>query len=84
MGTHGYWFSAEDLDIGGVWKDAWEVYTKGLEQGIIHLNSPADSLLYWAHKKKEGNVSAALVYDLIVKSLSIPICDKVYGNIWCC
>ena len=47
MGTHGYWFSAEDLDIGGAWKDAWDVYTKGLEQGKIHLNSISDSLL-WA------------------------------------
>ena len=56
---------------------------KGLDQGRIRLNSVADSLL-WAHNKKDGNVSVALVYDLSVKSLSIMICDKVYGNIWSC
>ena len=55
MGTHGYWFSAEDLDIGGAWKDAWEVYTKGLERGRFCLNFAANSLL-WAHNKKDGNV----------------------------
>ena len=53
MGTHGYWFLGEDLDIGGVWKDAWEVYTKGLEQARICLNSAADSLL-WVIIRKTG------------------------------
>ena len=72
----------EHLDIGGDWKEAWDDYTRGLEQGRIHLNSVANSLL-WAHNKQDGNVTAAFVYDLIVKSLSLPTSDKVYASIWC-
>ena len=30
-GLHGYWYLAEDLDIDGDWKIAWDDYTRCLE-----------------------------------------------------
>ena len=77
-GQHNYWYTAEDLNIAGDWKYAWEKYTRCLEHGRIQLNSHADSLV-WDHNKFDGTITVELVYDLIVLSSSPPTCSKIHA-----
>ena len=35
-----YWITAEELELGGQWKEAWSQYIKGLQHGGIHINNP--------------------------------------------
>ena len=77
-GLHNYWYMAENLNIVGNWKLAWDNYTGCLEQGRIRLNPLADSLV-WTHNKHNGNITAELVYDLIVLSSSPPTCSKLHA-----
>ena len=56
---HNYWYMAEELNIVGDWKLAWENYTRCLEHGRIRLNSLTDSLV-WDHNKHDGNVTTEL------------------------
>ena len=82
-GLHKYWYTAEDLDIVRDWKLAWDNYTWCLEKGKIRLNPSIDSLV-WTHNKQNGNVTVALVYDLIVLSSSPPTCNKLHAFLYSC
>ena len=82
-GLHKYWYTTEDLDIVGEWKLAWDNYIRCLEQGRICLNPFVDSLV-WNHNKHNGNVTAELVYDLIVLSTSPLNCSKLHAFLWSC
>ena len=35
--AHKYWYSAEELSVGGVWKDAWNSFMRGLETCGLRL-----------------------------------------------
>ena len=36
--AHKYWYSAEDLCVGGVWKDVWDSFMRSLEICGFRLN----------------------------------------------
>ena len=38
--------------------------------------------MIWSHNKKDGRVTTALVYDLIVKSHLVPSEDKIMAGLW--
>ena len=72
---HGY------LDLGGIWKDEWNCYIKGLTHGGIILSEVQESFL-WMHNKVNGEVTAILAYDLIV-STKLPLSPiKTHSHIW--
>ena len=81
VGEHSYWLSAEDLELGGSWASCWNKYISSLENGGIKLKPMADKLL-WTHNKKDGMVTAALVYDLMTKTLLEPSRDYFMVQIW--
>ena len=76
-----YWYSAEDLCIDGVWKDAWDAYTRGLHLCGIHLTAQPDTLL-WDFNKQDGSISAKLVYDCIVKSFPPSFGSRLHTYLW--
>ena len=75
LNAWGYWLTAEDLELGGEWKILWDKYISGLEHGRIRLNHLPDTLI-WSHNKKNGGITADLVYDLISKSYLEPISNQ--------
>ena len=62
--ARGYWLATEDLELGGEWKLLWDKYISGLEHGRIGLNHSQDTLI-WTHNRQNGEITAALGYDLI-------------------
>ena len=76
-----YWLSAEDLDLGGRWKEECDYYIKGLLHGGIRLAKQNDSLL---HNPKNGEVTISLAYDLIVSSTLQLAQKKSILRIWAC
>ena len=65
--SQSYWYTADELGIDGVQKEAWDSYTVGLAMGGIHVTTEVDSLV-WDYNKIEGSISAKHAYDCIVKS----------------
>ena len=41
-GSHDYWLSTVDLDLGGPWKDLWTQYIIGLQHGGICISDGLD------------------------------------------
>ena len=76
-----YWLLADKLDLGGSWETIWNNYTSRLEHGGIILKAATDKL-QWTYNRKDGKVTAALVYDLMVKSLIVPFRDKFAVLLW--
>ena len=72
---------AEDLDIAGDWKHAWENYTRGLEMSRIRLNYMSDTLV-WEHNRNVSPTSAKNVYDFIVQSSHPPQGNSLHDFIW--
>ena len=62
--AQGYWLAAEDLELGGEWKLLWDKYISGLEHDKIRLNHTQDTLI-WTHNRQNGEITAALGYDII-------------------
>ena len=62
--AQGYWLAAEDLELGGEWKFLWDKYISSLEHDRIRLNHTLDTLI-WTHNRQNGEITVALVYDLI-------------------
>ena len=60
----GYWFTVEELDLGGDWKYLWNKYIRGLEYNRIRLSDLYDTLL-WSHSNYVGMISAAKGYECI-------------------
>ena len=81
MGAQSYWLSADDLELGGVWKYEWNNYMSSLNHRGIRLKDTSGSLL-WTHNKKDGKVTASLVHDLIVKTYLVSIQNKFSSCIW--
>ena len=50
-----YWYSTADLNLGGIWKEQWTEFVKGLTHGGIKIG-PIDDTLLWMHNKKNGMV----------------------------
>ena len=44
-GEKSYWFTAEDLEMGGEWGHLWNKFITGLEYGRIRLTHQKDSLI---------------------------------------
>ena len=78
-----YWFTAEDLDLGGEWGLLWNKFISGLEYGRIKLTYQKDSLI-WTYNRHVGDISTALGYDLIVHHYQEPSSDqsKVLDLLW--
>ena len=83
MVPHSYWLSADDLELDGEWRTAWNNYTAGLEHGVIRLKDVSDTV-QWSHNQKDGKVTVALVYDLIVKTHLVPVEENCLAVIWRC
>ena len=49
-----YWYTIDDLDLGGTYKQAWNVYIEGLLCGGIRLSERPDALV-WDYNNKKGN-----------------------------
>ena len=62
LGSHRYWYTAEDLCVAGDWKLIWDSFMRSLEIGGIHLDSQPDILL-WDYNKHDGSITAKLVYN---------------------
>ena len=54
--AHKYWFTADELCVSGVWKDAWNYFTRGLETCGLRLVDQLDALT-WSYKRSDGTVS---------------------------
>ena len=63
-----YWITTDELELGGLWKDAWTNYIKGLQHGGIRISHLPDKLA-WLYNKSLGMVKANLMYDLIANTL---------------
>ena len=62
-----YWFTADDLDLGGSFKSTWNAYIKGLTGAGIRLTNSPDKLA-WIYNKNSGSMTAKNAYDCIVRS----------------
>ena len=76
-----YWISADELELGGLWKEAQSNYIKGLEHGGICINNQPDTLV-WMYNKSSGMVKANLMYDLIANTLVPNRPDNLLIKIW--
>lgn len=81
--SHAYWLTAEDLDLGGHWKETWSNYIDGLPHGCIRLGEGLDSLV-WMFNKRNGTTSAKLAYNLITSSTLIDRPGMALILVWKC
>ena len=71
LNIQSYWLMAEDLDLGGRWKEEWNCYINGLSHGGIRLSGQKDYVLR-THNPKNGEVTTSLAYDVITSSTLQP------------
>ena len=69
------------MELGGSWASCWNGFINSLENGGIKLKPSADRIL-WAYNKKDGMVTAVLVYDLMENTLLDPRSDFSVAQIW--
>ena len=79
--AHNYWYSTEDLGVGGDWKDARDTFTRSLEICGIFLIDQMDTLT-WSYKKFDGTIYAKLIYDCIIHASSPPDGRKLLTFVW--
>ena len=82
-GQHPYWYTVEDLNVVGYWKDQWEIYTSYLEGARIRLNSCIDCMT-WDYNQNDGSVNVKLIYDCIIHSSLHPNASPLLTLIWSC
>ena len=80
---HPYWYTTQDLNVAGDWKDQWEMYTSNMDGARIRLNSGFDRLV-WDYNHHDGSVTAKLIYDCIIHSSLHPIESPLQALIWSC
>ena len=49
--AQGYWYTADELELGGTFKQAWNAYTEGLLCGGFRLSERPDALVWVIIKK---------------------------------
>ena len=76
-----YWFTADELDLGGEWKILWENYIRGLEFGRIRLSDLCDSLL-WSQNNYVGPLTAEKGYDCILSVSCSDFHELVLAFLW--
>jgi len=81
INAQSYWFTANDLDLGGTFKSIWTEYVEGLSGACIRLTDHPDDLV-WVYNKKSGSISAKNAYDCIVRSSSPPATNPVDSHLW--
>ena len=79
--AHNYWYTAEDLNLGGYFYDLWNNYIAGLNSAGIRLAESDDELI-WDFKKKNGSISARNAYDCIVSSSCGAVISPVDKFLW--
>ena len=79
--SQSYWYTAEDLDLGGSYKQIWNAYTEGLFCAGIRLSDCPDDIV-WDYNKKKGTISARDAYDCIVHSCSASVANHVDSFLW--
>ena len=79
--AHSYWYSVEDLGVGGEWKVAWDTFTRSLEICGMRLIDQMDALT-WSYKNSNGSVSAKLIYDCILNASSPPSGSRLLTFVW--
>ena len=81
INAQSYWFTTDDLDLGGTFKSIWTEYVEGLSGAGIRLTDCPDELV-WVYNKKSGSISARNAYDCIVRSSSPPATNPVDSHLW--
>ena len=76
-----YWYSATDLNLGGVWAEQWSSFVKGLSHGGIKIGNHEDSLL-WIFDKKIWNGLCQKAYELIVSKHLPLLKDGILSMVW--
>ena len=76
-----YWYTAEDLNLGGIYSVLWKDYIAGLNGAGVRLTK-ADDELVWGYSKKMGSLSAKNAYDCIVSASTGPISKTIDGILW--
>ena len=77
----GYWYTAEELNLGGYFINLWTDFTEGLNGAGIRMNDSEDELV-WDFKKKQGHLSARNVYDSIVTSSQGMVSSPIDKYLW--
>ena len=81
LSSRSYWYTLEDLDIGGSYSTIWNNYIESLIGAGIRLSNSSDDLV-WTYKKNAGSITAKAVYDCIVFSHSPPAPSPAESSLW--
>ena len=81
INAQSYWFTADDLDLGGSYKLIWNAYVEGLAGAGIRFSNCPDEIV-WVYNKKSGSISTRNVYDCIVRSSLLPVPNPVDSYLW--
>ena len=81
INAQSYWFTADDLNLGGTFKLIWTEYVEGLSGAGIRLTDRNDELV-WVFNKKSGSISARNTYECIVRSSSPLASNPVNSYLW--
>ena len=76
-----YWLSADALELGGLCKEAWSNYIKGLQHGGIRISNTPDTLV-WIFNKSIGTVKSNLMYELTVNISVTSKPNDIFVKIW--
>ena len=76
-----YWYTAEDLNLGGSYSTIWNNYIAGLIGAGIRLIDCSDDLV-WTYKKNSGSITAKAAYDCIVCSHIPPAANHADSFLW--
>ena len=59
-----YWYSASDLDLGGIFESVWNDFTFELAASGIRLSDSSDKLM-WSYNNKNDSISYYMLYFLL-------------------
>ena len=77
----GYWFTTDELDLGGEWKILWDNFIRGLEFSRIRLTDKRDSLL-WSQNNYVGPLTAEKGYDCILSVSRSDLLEPDLAFLW--
>ena len=66
----GYWLNAIELGLNGHWAVKWDPYIGNLKNACFKLGAERDTLV-WSGNKKNGELTAKLAYDLMIRKYNI-------------
>ena len=79
--AHKYWYTMEELGVGGSWKEAWNSFIRSLETCGLRLVDLPDALT-WYYKRTGGLVTAKSIYDSIAIASSPQVGSRILDIVW--